>query len=84
MIKPNEINGGRGVRISENTFLDLEGRCSIQLSYGRSQKNISGWPVLAQAWLSGRPAPPRPGHWVVVSDFKENLRWGGASFELAT
>jgi hypothetical protein len=37
----NKINGGRWVRISENTVLDLEGRCSIQLSYGRSQKNIS-------------------------------------------
>ena len=53
MRKPNEINGGRGVMISEKTVLDLEGRCSIQLSYGRSQRNISGWPASAQAWLSG-------------------------------
>jgi hypothetical protein len=37
--------------ISENTVLDLEGRCSIQLSYGRSQKDISGWPASAQARL---------------------------------
>jgi hypothetical protein len=56
MRKPNGINGGRGVRISENTLFDLEGRCSIQLSYGRNPRNISGWPVSAQARLSGKPA----------------------------
>jgi hypothetical protein len=38
----NEINGGRWVMIPEKVVLDLEGRCSIQLSYGRGQKNISG------------------------------------------
>jgi hypothetical protein len=53
MRKPNGINGGRGVMISENTVLDLEGRCSIHLSYGRSQRNVSGWPASAQARLSG-------------------------------
>ena len=53
MRKPNEINGGRGVTISENTVFDLEGRCSIHLSYGRSQRNVSGWPASAQARLSG-------------------------------
>ena len=53
MRMPNEINGGRGVRISENTVFDLEGRCSIQLSYGRSQRNISSWLASAQARLSG-------------------------------
>jgi hypothetical protein len=52
MKQPNEINGGRGVMISENTILDLEGRCSIQLSYGRSQRDISGWLASAQARLS--------------------------------
>ena len=30
----NEINGGRGVMISDNDFHDLEIRCSIHLSYG--------------------------------------------------
>jgi len=49
----NEINGRRWVMISEKVVLDLEGRCSIQLSYERSQKNFSGWPSSAQAWLSG-------------------------------
>ncbi len=34
----------------ERGTLCLEGRCSIQLSYGRSQENISGWP----AWAQGR------------------------------
>ena len=53
MRKLNEINGGRGVRISENTVFDLEGRCSIHLSYGRSQKKISSWLASAQARLSG-------------------------------
>ena len=41
MIIANKINGGRGVRISENTIFDLEGRCSIQLSYGRNRHKIS-------------------------------------------
>jgi hypothetical protein len=52
MRKPNEINGGRGVRISKNTVFDLEGRCSIHLSYGRSQRDISGWLASAQVRLS--------------------------------
>ena len=29
----NRINGGRRVMIPENVDFDLEGRCSIQLSY---------------------------------------------------
>ena len=33
----------------EPKTLCLEGRCSIQLSYGRSQRNISGWLAAAQA-----------------------------------
>ena len=37
----NEINGGREVMIPEKVVLDLEGRCSIQLSYGRSQRQVS-------------------------------------------
>ena len=45
----------------ERGTLCLEGRCSIQLSYGRSQKNISGWPASAQARLSGQPTCLRPG-----------------------
>jgi hypothetical protein len=52
----NKINGGRGVMISDKTVLDLEGRCSIQLSYGRNPRNISGWPGSVQARLSGKPA----------------------------
>ena len=39
--------------ISENTVFDLEGRCSIHLSYGRSQRDISRWLASAQARLSG-------------------------------
>jgi hypothetical protein len=59
MIKSNGINGGRGVRISENIVFDLEGRCSIHLSYGRNPRNISGWLASAQARLShgGRAIP---------------------------
>ena len=53
----NKINGGRGVMISDKTVLDLEGRCSIQLSYGRSQKDISGWLASAQARLSDGGEP---------------------------
>jgi hypothetical protein len=52
MRKPNEINSGRWVRISEKTFLDLEGRCSIHLSYGRRHRDISGRAASAQARLS--------------------------------
>ena len=37
----NEINGGRGVMISEKADFDLEGRCSIQLSYRRRQNEVS-------------------------------------------
>jgi hypothetical protein len=36
----------------EPTTTCLEGRCSIQLSYGRSQRNISDGHTPAQAWLS--------------------------------
>jgi hypothetical protein len=57
MRKPYEINNGRGVMISENTVLDLEGRCSIQLSYGRSRKDITGGSRPAQARLSGGVTP---------------------------
>ena len=37
----------------ERGTLCLEGRCSIQLSYGRSPKDISGWLASAQVRLSG-------------------------------
>ena len=45
---PNEINGGGGLVISENTVFDLEGRCSIQLSYGRIQ-GLVAWDSSAQS-----------------------------------
>ena len=49
MIIINEINGRRGVMISEKVFFDLEGRCSIQLSYGRS-----GWKLVVELWTRKR------------------------------
>src|SRR5271154_5468813 len=36
----------------EPTTTCLEGRCSIQLSYGRSQRNISDGLATAQVWSS--------------------------------
>jgi hypothetical protein len=44
----NEINGGGGLMISEKTAFDLEGRCSIQLSYGRRLKNNRQKPASRQ------------------------------------
>ena len=54
MKRPNEINDGRGVRNSENTALDLEGRCSIHLSYGRSQRTLVAGRLVRKRGCHGR------------------------------
>ena len=51
MIITNKINNGRYVTISEKVLFDLEGRCSIQLSYGRNPVQIK--PRLATAQATG-------------------------------
>ncbi len=60
----SQIVNGRVARPPrfERGTLCLEGRCSIHLSYGRSQKDISSWPASAQARLSGRSA------WLLAAD----------------
>ena len=63
----NEINGGRGVMISENPCFYLEGRCSIQLSYGRNRHDISRCQLARQSQIvqaartAGEQAWLRPG-----------------------